>query len=823
MSDNNGLTIIDAVTQFVGGTQALWNQTTIPVPAGLVVYAPDTTVLKIGDGVTLYSALPSIGTLSGILSGASIPSAVSISDVSSIVPAVKGAQSVIVVSFNEFDLNTTVVSDSSGNSFNASYDQLVKTLPLASCQSNFIYTVEKDLSPITEFDTVMLWVQDFTPYGSSNVPNIVEPAINGSIATSLSSPTNWNSQGKTAATALNLVGTQGGTTDDASFLSGARYLVERGYNVGLYPIVLGWDNTIGLPNSTSLTWRGYFTWPDITTFNTWLTSYTAFILYYVELLYNNGLPLKRCCLGSEFVALTESSPNDQWSAWVSGLESLAQTILGYYPNCEITYAANYSDYSVGGTFRLDSLWSSPYINFVGIDWYQPLTISPTDSAISIRNGLKALENFDFTTIPDNTQRSLSGSLGLGKSSLAQTKITPSEAIKNISGFFYNGHYLSPLAGNIAEATPLAGYDRTYNPYGLGLMQGTGIVQVSGSPFVAPATSGLHPIPLPTNKWLLTDGTSTYGYFNLPTYTSGTVNSFEMSVSWQLTNAAPVNFARLIECLGYFELYVNGTEITLGLGVNGTGEQNYNICLVDTNVHNLSFIVTYGTTPTLSITIDGITTQYSITTGAVIPASSVTCYVGGYNATSNLIAAKIFNLGIQMSSLISGSSVIMGGQFNFEEAYAGVRTAWVPKSKKILITEVGFASTSGTSVEPSQFPYADYGTPVVTLPSFLNAATKSLLEAAIATGWYPKEIYGPYGATFNVDQTEQYNALSATCEYFLNLKNANVIHDTTIYCIDARPSASMLALKGGTYYYQDGPLAAFSHAINGKISGGGFWS
>jgi hypothetical protein len=62
------LAAIDAVTQFVGGTQTVWNSVTIPVPAGCVVYATDTTVLKMGDGVTLYSNLPTLLTLNQITS-----------------------------------------------------------------------------------------------------------------------------------------------------------------------------------------------------------------------------------------------------------------------------------------------------------------------------------------------------------------------------------------------------------------------------------------------------------------------------------------------------------------------------------------------------------------------------------------------------------------------------------------------------------------------------------------------------------------------------------------------------------------------------------
>ena len=63
----SNLVVIDAVTQFVGGTQATWNNITVPIPSGLVVYATDTTVFKIGDGITLYASLPVAFRLSDLL------------------------------------------------------------------------------------------------------------------------------------------------------------------------------------------------------------------------------------------------------------------------------------------------------------------------------------------------------------------------------------------------------------------------------------------------------------------------------------------------------------------------------------------------------------------------------------------------------------------------------------------------------------------------------------------------------------------------------------------------------------------------------------
>lgn len=75
MSETNGsilgspnLALINSITQFIGGTQGIWNTITAPVPQGMVVYAIDTTALKLGDGQTLYANLPVLFYLNSITS-----------------------------------------------------------------------------------------------------------------------------------------------------------------------------------------------------------------------------------------------------------------------------------------------------------------------------------------------------------------------------------------------------------------------------------------------------------------------------------------------------------------------------------------------------------------------------------------------------------------------------------------------------------------------------------------------------------------------------------------------------------------------------------
>lgn len=66
-STTGPVSVIDSITQFVNATQEIWNNIALPIPKDLVVYAVDTTVVKMGDGVTMYADLPELFKLSDIV------------------------------------------------------------------------------------------------------------------------------------------------------------------------------------------------------------------------------------------------------------------------------------------------------------------------------------------------------------------------------------------------------------------------------------------------------------------------------------------------------------------------------------------------------------------------------------------------------------------------------------------------------------------------------------------------------------------------------------------------------------------------------------
>jgi hypothetical protein len=347
------------------------------------------------------------------------------------------------------------------------------------------------------------------------------------------------------------------------------------------------------------------------------------------------------------------------------------------------------------------------------------------------------------------------------------------------------------------------------------MTGTGTPQVA-STVSAPGTSGQH-APLDAfDAWMNFNGAQS-ATFTLPTW-SGTQNLWEITLTWQLL-AAPAAFARLFRVPNVVEVLCDvagGTMVKLGFGSGGS-EEYINLVAIDLNKHDVGIVLTGAGTssPSATITVDGVPQVVALNSAAAVALGSASAaYVAGYDLSNNQAHVNIFSLTV--TEIVNGTAY--GGAFWFEEAYAGVRTAWTPRAKRLAACEVGFASMNGSAVEPNQFPYATFGSPVITLPAALDAVTAAMFEKAIAEGWNPTQIYGPYGSTFALDQVHQAAALKAVLDW---MAASPMWATTTVYCLDCRPAAAMGAtyLSGGTptLFWQDGPLYQLGHQVNGKLA------
>ena len=191
----------------------------------------------------------------------------------------------------------------------------------------------------------------------------------------------------------------GGTPSDASVLHAIADLKARGLKVMLNPFVL-------MDVQGSYPWRGHISGSDKTAAATgqvaafmgtaasalfsngnetinfagteW--SYRRMILHYAKLCALAG-GVDAFLIGSELRGLSTLRSASGAYPFVSALVQLAADVKQILPSAKISYAADWSEYfghqpqdgSNDVYFHLDPLWSSPSIDFIGIDNYFPLT------------------------------------------------------------------------------------------------------------------------------------------------------------------------------------------------------------------------------------------------------------------------------------------------------------------------------------------------------------------------------------------------------------------------------------------------------------------
>ena len=198
----------------------------------------------------------------------------------------------------------------------------------------------------------------------------------------------------------------GGTPSDASIIRALRDLTDRGIQPTVTPFLfMDVPESNGLPDpyggveQAPFPWRGRITGSaaDLATFlgaaslgdfqiidervtytgdpNDW--GYRRFVLHLAHLAKIAG-GVEAFLVGSEMVALSHVQAGDGSFPFVDGLAALAadvKSLLG--TGVKISYAADWTEYGayISGSdvqFPLDTLWVSPAVDFVGVDWYPPM-------------------------------------------------------------------------------------------------------------------------------------------------------------------------------------------------------------------------------------------------------------------------------------------------------------------------------------------------------------------------------------------------------------------------------------------------------------------
>lgn len=135
-------------------------------------------------------------------------------------------------------------------------------------------------------------------------------------------------------------------------------------------------------------------------------SYRRFVLHQATLAKAAG-GVEAFLIGSELVGLTRLQGPDGGFPAVAALQDLAaqvRQILG--PSVAISYGADWTEYGAyrppGSTdlrFPLDPLWADPHVDFIGLDWYPPVTDRRPGQAepdlLTYQAGIEGGEGFDF--------------------------------------------------------------------------------------------------------------------------------------------------------------------------------------------------------------------------------------------------------------------------------------------------------------------------------------------------------------------------------------------------------------------------------------------
>lgn len=242
------------------------------------------------------------------------------------------------------------------------------------------------------------------------------PKVEAPASSTFIEPQDWAVAGLTRATAQLVLEfpngdlTYGGTPSDHTVIQICQELKNRGLNILFYPMPLV-DTLTPDPKP----WRGRITPANATDANEWFTKtngYNNFIRHYAQLSVG-GTTLKSLIdafvIGSEMIGMTSFTDTPGNYPAVNQLVTLAGLVKGDLSgtSVQVTYAADWSEYhhADGGWFNMDPLWASPNIDFVGIDWYAPLTPDLPQSQITEENiqaGFEQDEGWDYFWNEDRT-------------------------------------------------------------------------------------------------------------------------------------------------------------------------------------------------------------------------------------------------------------------------------------------------------------------------------------------------------------------------------------------------------------------------------------
>jgi hypothetical protein len=751
------------------------------------------------------------------------------------------ADTVMIRPFGEYGTSLTPVYTELGGGYwynaNSAADGVTVDL---------VYLVKNDLQLLSGVKKVILALHWYTSLDQGNVAtNNIVPAIGPEVQA-----WNWDADHKPAEEYLVYPWTRANayplqpthqvwpTLDDNALYFGFEYLQQAGYQVGLCPMVTLISRNSYYPNGGE--WevdRSLKIWKlaDQANFTAYLTAYTNMYRHYIDLFSQSSDAIPWIIyLGYGMRDITGCNVPAFLVQFVQTLCALANYAKTKLVNTKLTYAADldeyYYPYGVNSNLNnLDPLWTCPDLDYVGVNWFAPLSLNDTEDNKTLEQGVLqgeadtfSLSNFQWHG--STMDRLLSNTTENFKTGLTAQKINPLvNGVKEIIPWLSFYHYYPAINGVLAGCTPLPTMFPG-NPQLCSHMHGFG--PVASEDVLIPITGGIAPVPDLQATWAEVQLHS-YMFVTLPILVpDNSVFNFEFSFSidWSLTVTGG-SYRLFDSSFGLKFDIINGTA-TLWVPTIVGSLHSVALFTVTSAVSTISLVYTASS---VAISIDGAFDQ-TITPAQdsffQLPNALDSFWLGnpqaglmppgvfayGLPANYGVWQGKIYFLSIMLGDPAGAPSKQSGGQFYFDDSYAGIRTAWTPNLKDWMCTAFGYDSVHGSAVDPHSRAQT-----ILATSSRLSAQYEDYANASAAVfrnGRKIWDIQGPYGSDFAIDDTYQAIVLNAAA---LGIIEAGAVHQVAWF-FDTRSGSAYLALMpNNVQIFNDAYDYEINSALNGKAA------
>lgn len=626
------------------------------------------------------------------------------------------------------------------------------------------------------------------------------------------------------------------TPDDNALLAGFKWLQSMGYQVGLCPIVSLLSRNYYYPNGGE--WevdRALKTWAaaDLNGFYNYLLAYDTMYRHYIDLLANAKVSPWIMYLGYGMRDITGCGVPLFLVQFVQMLCALADYCKQKLPNTLTTYAADLDEYYYPylvnlNVNHLDPLWSCDSLDFVGINWMAPLALDDTEDNKALEQGVLqgeadtfSLSNFVWRG--STTDRLISTTTLNFKTGLTGAAINPLvagvKAIVDWLGFY---HYYPAIDGVLAGCTPLP----AMYPGDTRLCSGMhGLGPVGSNAVFTPGSGGIAPIPNLPDTWAQIQIHS-YMFLTYPGFipdASSLAFDFSFSIDLELT---PQNSSyRLFDSTWGLKLDSIAGTVTLWIPTIAGSLHQVPLFTVTDAVADISLVYAQSS---VQIYVNGALDQ-TITPAAKdsffrLPGALHTMWIGnpraglkpyGYPlpAGYSIWQGKVYFLSIILGNPNAAANLKSGGQFYFDDAYCGIRTAWTPNMKNWMCTSFGYGSVRGSAADPQTRAQIILSTAASRVPPWYEDYA-NLSGASFRNGMKAWDIQGPYGSDFAIDDNYQAIVLNAAA---LGIIEAGAAHQAAWF-FDTRSGPAYAALlPNGSQVCNDAYDYEINSALNGKAA------